>query len=92
MRGRDLPVVGVTGSEMSRQRWCQCAPEVTSERAVAAMPPAALIARSLLRSAARPGPAPRGLKSGPPQSPVGLGVSSGGAGAAPRGDLGGGRG
>ncbi|NXQ51348.1 COX8A oxidase, partial [Catharus fuscescens] len=39
------------------------------------MPPVALIARSLLRSAARPGPAPRGLKSGPPQSPVGLGES-----------------
>ncbi|NWZ88755.1 COX8A oxidase, partial [Poecile atricapillus] len=37
------------------------------------MPPSALIARSLLRSAARPGPARRGLTSGPPQSPVGLG-------------------
>ncbi|NXB88854.1 COX8A oxidase, partial [Vidua chalybeata] len=35
------------------------------------MPPAALIARSVLRSAARPGPAPRGLRSGPAQSPVG---------------------
>ncbi|NXX27497.1 COX8C oxidase, partial [Nicator chloris] len=34
------------------------------------MPPAALLARSLLRSAARPGPAPRGLKSGPPQNPL----------------------
>ncbi|NXL72283.1 COX8A oxidase, partial [Leptocoma aspasia] len=31
---------------------------------------AALIARSVLRSAARPGPAPRGLRSGPPKSPV----------------------
>ncbi|NWI45807.1 COX8A oxidase, partial [Picathartes gymnocephalus] len=40
------------------------------------MPPAALIARSLLRSAARPGPAPRGLVSGPPQSPVGTGESA----------------
>ncbi|NXD46192.1 COX8C oxidase, partial [Copsychus sechellarum] len=40
------------------------------------MPPAALIARSLLRSALRPGPAPRGLKSGPPQSPVGLGETA----------------
>ncbi|NXW74040.1 COX8A oxidase, partial [Hirundo rustica] len=40
------------------------------------MPPAALLARSLLRSAARPGPAPRGLKSGPPQSPVGVGESA----------------
>ncbi|NWZ74644.1 COX8C oxidase, partial [Acrocephalus arundinaceus] len=36
------------------------------------MPPVALLARSLLRSAARPGPAPRGLKSGPPESPVGV--------------------
>ncbi|NWT77448.1 COX8A oxidase, partial [Prunella himalayana] len=34
------------------------------------MPPAALIARSLLRSAARPGPAPRGIRSGPAESPV----------------------
>ncbi|NXO13136.1 COX8A oxidase, partial [Oriolus oriolus] len=34
------------------------------------MPPAALLARSLLRSAARPGPAPRGLTSGPPQHPL----------------------
>ncbi|NXR38286.1 COX8A oxidase, partial [Zosterops hypoxanthus] len=40
------------------------------------MPPVALLARSLLRSAARPGPAPRGLKSGPPQSPVGAGESA----------------
>ncbi|NXU97446.1 COX8A oxidase, partial [Cettia cetti] len=40
------------------------------------MPPAAFLARSLLRSAARPGPAPRGLKSGPPQSPVGVGESA----------------
>ncbi|NWV44468.1 COX8A oxidase, partial [Grantiella picta] len=39
------------------------------------MPPAALIARSLLRSAARPGPAPRGLTSGPPQSPLGTAES-----------------
>uniref|UniRef100_A0A8V5GHD3 Uncharacterized protein n=1 Tax=Melopsittacus undulatus TaxID=13146 RepID=A0A8V5GHD3_MELUD len=38
-----------------------------------AMPLAAHIARSLLRSAARPGPAPRGLISGPPQEPLGTG-------------------
>ncbi|NXY25209.1 COX8A oxidase, partial [Atrichornis clamosus] len=35
------------------------------------MPLAALISRSLLRSAARPGPAPRGLLSGPPQHQLG---------------------
>ncbi|NWQ72682.1 COX8A oxidase, partial [Neopipo cinnamomea] len=29
-------------------------------------------ARSLLRSAARPGPARRGIVSGPPQNPLGL--------------------
>ncbi|NXL69113.1 COX8A oxidase, partial [Chordeiles acutipennis] len=39
------------------------------------MPLAAHLARSLLRSAARPGPARRGLISGPPQQPVGLGES-----------------
>ncbi|NXU92913.1 COX8A oxidase, partial [Xiphorhynchus elegans] len=32
---------------------------------------AALLARSVLRSAARPGPARRGIVSGPPQSPLG---------------------
>ncbi|OWK50991.1 hypothetical protein RLOC_00006319 [Lonchura striata] len=34
------------------------------------LPPAALLARSVLRAAARPGPAPRGLRSGPALSPV----------------------
>ncbi|XP_039569951.1 syntaxin-5 [Passer montanus] len=37
------------------------------------MPPAALIARSVLRSAARPGPAPRGLRSGPDRKVDGAG-------------------
>ncbi|NXQ60946.1 COX8A oxidase, partial [Anthoscopus minutus] len=37
------------------------------------MPPAALIARSFLRSAARPGPARRGLVSGPPEHPITFG-------------------
>lgn len=32
-------------------------------------------ARSLLRSAARPGPAPRGIVSGPPQHPLGTAES-----------------
>ncbi|NXW25960.1 COX8A oxidase, partial [Circaetus pectoralis] len=36
---------------------------------------AALLARSLLRSAARPGPAQRGIVSGPPEQPVGPGES-----------------
>lgn len=54
------------------------------------MPPVALTARSLLRSAARPGPAPRWLRSGPAQSPVSTGVSSGERrGRRARGDLGG---
>uniref|UniRef100_A0A672U6D0 COX8A oxidase n=1 Tax=Strigops habroptila TaxID=2489341 RepID=A0A672U6D0_STRHB len=39
-----------------------------------AMPLAASLARSLLRSAARPGPAPRGFISGPPQEPIGATV------------------
>uniref|UniRef100_A0A674H8C8 COX8A oxidase n=1 Tax=Taeniopygia guttata TaxID=59729 RepID=A0A674H8C8_TAEGU len=33
------------------------------------LPPAALLARSVLRPAARPGPGPRGLRSGPALSP-----------------------
>ncbi|XP_058678468.1 cytochrome c oxidase subunit 8A, mitochondrial-like [Ammospiza caudacuta] len=37
------------------------------------MPLLALSARSLLRSAARPGPAPRWIRSGPAQSPVSTG-------------------
>ncbi|KAF1557942.1 UNVERIFIED_CONTAM: Cytochrome c oxidase subunit 8A, mitochondrial, partial [Eudyptes pachyrhynchus] len=39
------------------------------------MPLAARLARSLLRSAARPGPAQRGVISGPPQQPLGFGES-----------------
>ncbi|NXS40875.1 COX8A oxidase, partial [Balaeniceps rex] len=39
------------------------------------MPLAARLARSLLRSAVRPGPAQRGLVSGPPQQPLGPGES-----------------
>ncbi|NXV88161.1 COX8A oxidase, partial [Calonectris borealis] len=39
------------------------------------MPLAARLARSLLRSAARPGPAQRGLISGPPEQPLGPGES-----------------
>ncbi|NWZ29669.1 COX8A oxidase, partial [Asarcornis scutulata] len=35
------------------------------------MPLAARLARSLLRPAARPGPAQRGLVTGPPQDPLG---------------------
>ncbi|NXT25060.1 COX8A oxidase, partial [Syrrhaptes paradoxus] len=35
------------------------------------MPLAARFARSVLRSAARPGPTRRGLISGPPQEPLG---------------------
>ena len=45
---------------------------------VAAMALVGHFARSLLRSAVRPGPAPRGIISGPPQHPVGTAVSSGG--------------
>lgn len=56
------------------------------------MPLFAPLARSLLRSAARPGPASRGLISGPPQEPLGTGVSRGAAGSrgttGARGDLG----
>ncbi|NWW90861.1 COX8A oxidase, partial [Rhynochetos jubatus] len=36
---------------------------------------AARFARSLLRSAVRPGPARRGIVSGPPQEPLGPGES-----------------
>ncbi|NWU73778.1 COX8A oxidase, partial [Pterocles burchelli] len=39
------------------------------------MPLAARLARSLLRPAARAGPTPRGLISGPPQEPLGPGES-----------------
>ncbi|NXD73737.1 COX8A oxidase, partial [Eolophus roseicapillus] len=39
------------------------------------MPFASRLAHSLLRSAVRPGPAPRGLLSGPPQEPLGTGES-----------------
>ncbi|GAB0202029.1 cytochrome c oxidase subunit 8B, mitochondrial [Grus americana] len=41
----------------------------------AAMSLAVRLARSLLRSPARPGPAQRGLISGPPQEPLGPGES-----------------
>ncbi|NWW98266.1 COX8A oxidase, partial [Caloenas nicobarica] len=34
------------------------------------MPLASSFARSLLRSAARPGPAQRGITSGPPEQPI----------------------
>lgn len=44
---------------------------------LATMPLPGRFARSLLRSAARPGPAPRGIVSGPPQHPLGTAVSSG---------------
>lgn len=49
----------------------------TISASAAAMQIAARLARSLLRSAARPGPAQRGIVSGPPEQPVGPGVSSG---------------
>lgn len=44
---------------------------------LATMPLLGRFARSLLRSAVRPGPAPRGIVSGPPQHPLGTAVSSG---------------
>uniref|UniRef100_A0A8C8E7B8 COX8A oxidase n=1 Tax=Otus sunia TaxID=257818 RepID=A0A8C8E7B8_9STRI len=54
---------------------------------------AARLARSFLRSAVRPGPAQRGLSSGPPEQPLGPGVRAGkgrgGWGGDTRGDLGG---
>lgn len=49
----------------------------TISASAAAMQIAARLARSLLRSAARPGPAHRGIISGPPEQPVGPGVSAG---------------
>ncbi|NXP73431.1 COX8A oxidase, partial [Ramphastos sulfuratus] len=39
------------------------------------MQPAARLVRSLLRPTARPGPARRGIISGPPQQPLGAGES-----------------
>ncbi|KAM9510789.1 uncharacterized protein ACIB01_019298 [Guaruba guarouba] len=65
-RGRGLMRWGRVLRGIRSQR---AAPEVTR----AAMPLAARLGRSLLRSMARPGPAPRGLISGPPQEPLGTG-------------------